>query len=147
MLRDADQAARALRTRFEPGERVAIWAPNIPEWVVLEFALAMAGLTLVTVNPAYRPSELHYVLDHSGASGIFLVPEFRSPMAAYLDEVRADLPQLRESVLFTDWQEFLDSAPLKVAHHTKQLHRRSPSSRAKRNSEVPLPRRAARTPG
>jgi fatty-acyl-CoA synthase len=110
LLRDAEQAARALTARFEPGEKVAVWAPNIPEWIVLEFALGLAGLTLVTVNPAFRPSELQYVLSQSGAAGIFLVPEFRSPMATYLEEVRADLPDLREVVFFTDWQEFLDSA-------------------------------------
>src|SRR3954447_17904779 len=96
LLRDAERAAAALTTRFEPGERVAVWAPNIPEWVILEFALALAGLTLVTVNPAYRPSELAYVLQQSGAAGIFLVPEFRSPMADYLEQVRADVPGLRE---------------------------------------------------
>src|SRR5689334_16018616 len=38
---------------FEPGERVAVWAANCPEWVLLEFGAALAGLTLVTVNPAY----------------------------------------------------------------------------------------------
>src|SRR5436305_3653325 len=58
LLRDAERAAAALGARFEPGERVAIWAPNLPEWVILEFAMGLAGLTLVTVNPAYRPSEL-----------------------------------------------------------------------------------------
>ena len=110
LLHEAELAAFALAGRFEPGERVAVWAPNIPEWVVLEFALGLAGLTLVTVNPAYRPAELRYVLDQSGAAGIFLVPEFRSPMATYLDEVRSELPNLRETVFFTDWSEFLDSA-------------------------------------
>ena len=109
LLSDAERAARALTTRFEIGERVAIWAPNIPEWVVLEFAIALAGLTLVTVNPAYRPSELAYVLKQSGASGIFLVPEFRSPMASYLEEVRGELPALRDVVLFTDFEDFLAS--------------------------------------
>ena len=58
-----------------------MWAPNLPEWVILEFAAALAGLVLVTVNPAYRPAELAYVLNQSDAAGIFLVPEFRSPMA------------------------------------------------------------------
>jgi fatty-acyl-CoA synthase len=115
LLSDAEKAAAALTVRYEPGERVAVWAPNIPEWIVLEFALAMAGLTLVTVNPAYRPAELAYVLKQSGASGIFLVPGFRSPMAAYLEEVSRDLPALRESVLFTDWDDFLASAPSDVA--------------------------------
>ncbi len=88
LLAEAEQAARALAARFAPGERVAVWAPNVPEWVILEYAAALAGLTLVTVNPAFRPSELAYVLNQSGAAGIFLVPEFRSPMAAFLDEVR-----------------------------------------------------------
>src|SRR3954454_13404223 len=110
LLRDAERAAAALTERFEPGERVAVWAANIPEWVILEFALGLAGLTLVTVNPAYRPAELRYVLEQSGAAGIFLVPEFRSPMAAYLEEVSGDLPALREVVLFTEWEQFVSSA-------------------------------------
>jgi fatty-acyl-CoA synthase len=109
LLQDAERAARALTARFEPGERVAIWAPNIPEWVILEFGMALAGLTLVTVNPAYRPAELAYVLKQSGAAGVFLVPEFRSPMASYLEEVRGELPALREVTFFTDFDDFLAS--------------------------------------
>jgi len=108
---EAEQAARALTVRFAPGERVAVWAPNLPEWVILEYAAALAGLVLVTVNPAFRPAELAYVLNQSGAAGIFLVPEFRSPMAQFLDEVRPDVPSLREVVYFTDWAEFLATAP------------------------------------
>lgn len=111
LLADAERAARALTARFAPGERVAVWAPNLPEWVILEYAAALAGLVLVTVNPAYRAAELAYVLNQSGAAGIFLVPEFRSPMAAFLKEVRPDVPSLREVVFFTGWDEFLDGAP------------------------------------
>ena len=92
LLAEAEQAARALGTRFTPGERVAVWAPNLPEWVILEYAAALAGLVLVTVNPAFRPAELAYVLNQSGAAGIFLVPEIRSPMAQFLAEVRPDVP-------------------------------------------------------
>ena len=69
-----------------------MWAPNLPEWVILEYAAALAGLVLVTVNPALRAAELPYVLNQSGAAGIFLVPEFRSPMADFLAEVRPDVP-------------------------------------------------------
>jgi fatty-acyl-CoA synthase len=111
LLAEAEQAARALTTRFAPGERLAVWAPNLPEWVILEYAAGLAGLVLVTVNPAFRPAELAYVLNQSGASGIFLVPEFRSPMKAFLEEVRPDVPALREVVLFTEWQDFLSTAP------------------------------------
>jgi acyl-CoA synthetase (AMP-forming)/AMP-acid ligase II len=111
LLAEAERAARALSVRFSPGERVAVWAPNIPEWVILEYAAALAGLVLVTVNPALRATELRYVLNQSGAAGVFLVPEFRSPMADFLAEVRPDVPALREVVFFTGWAEFLDSAP------------------------------------
>jgi fatty-acyl-CoA synthase len=111
LLAEAEQAARALTVRFAPGERLAVWAPNLPEWVVLEYAAALAGLVLVTANPAFRPAELAYVLNQSGASGIFLVPEFRSPMADYLDQVRPDVPALRDVVLFTEWEDFLMTAP------------------------------------
>src|SRR4051794_8140788 len=57
LLEEAEEAARALLGRFTPGERVAIWAPNIPEWVILELAAALAGVTIVTVNPALRAEE------------------------------------------------------------------------------------------
>ena len=111
LLADAERAARALAARFAPGERLAVWAPNLPEWVILEYAAALAGLVLVTVNPALRPAELAYVLGQSGSSGIFLLPEYRSPMAKFLDEVRGDLPALRETFLFTEWEEFMRSGP------------------------------------
>jgi fatty-acyl-CoA synthase len=111
LLAEAEQAARALTQRFGTGERVAAWAPNLPEWAILEYAAALAGLVLVTVNPALRPAELAYVLNQSGASGIFLVPEYRSPMAKFLNEVRPDVPALREVVMFTEWDEFLRTAP------------------------------------
>ena len=111
LLAEAEQAARALTARFAPGERVAVWAPNLPEWVILEFAAGLAGLVLVTVNPALRPAELAYVLNQSGAAGIFLVPEFRSPMAEFLAEVRPEVPALRDVVFFTDWAAFLGTAP------------------------------------
>jgi fatty-acyl-CoA synthase len=109
LLEQSERAARALLSRFRPGERVAVWANNIPEWLLLEYGCALANLTLVTVNPALRPRELAYVLEQSGAAGIFLVPEFRgNPMAASLESVRPDLPGLREAIPFADWRRFLD---------------------------------------
>jgi fatty-acyl-CoA synthase len=112
MLEEAERAARALADRFTPGEHVAVWAPNRPEWLFLEFGAALAGVVLVTVNPAYRPRELAYVLGQSRSAGIFLVPEFRgSPMAASLDELRPELPHLREVVSLDHWGDFLASGP------------------------------------
>jgi len=110
LLEDAERCARALLGRFDPGERVAVWAPSMPEWEVVEFGAALAGLTLVTVNPAYKPGELKYVLEQSGSAGIFLVPEFRgNPMAESLASVRGELDGLREAIGFTDFEAFLAS--------------------------------------
>jgi fatty-acyl-CoA synthase len=103
LLADSERLARALLSRYQPGDRVAVWAPNIPEWVILEYAAALAGLTLVTANPAYRPRELQYVLEQSGAVGLFIVTEHRgNPMAEIADQVAAQAPALREVVDLED---------------------------------------------
>ncbi|WP_309643942.1 AMP-binding protein [Phenylobacterium sp.] len=103
LLRDSERLARALMSRYRPGERIAVWAPNLPEWVILEYAAGLAGLTLVTANPAYRPRELAYVLEQSGAVGLFIVNEYRgNPMGQIAAQVAADLPALREVVDLED---------------------------------------------
>jgi fatty-acyl-CoA synthase len=108
LLSAAEQVARALLVRFRPGERVAIWAPNCAEWVLLQQGASLAGLVLVTVNPANRQRELDYVLHQSRAAGLFLVPEYRGfDMAQAVLTARATAPELREVVSFTDWAEFL----------------------------------------
>jgi fatty-acyl-CoA synthase len=102
--------ARALLARFSPGERVAIWIPNCPEWVLLEFGAALAGITLVTVNPAHLPKELAYVLTQSNATGIVLCPEYRGrDFIAILNEIKVDVPDMREVISLADWPAFLDS--------------------------------------
>ncbi len=58
---------------LEPGEHVALWAPNVPDWVPLEFALARVGAVLVTVNTALKQQELGYVLRHSRAVAVLHV--------------------------------------------------------------------------
>ena len=108
LLADAEQTAHALLKHFEPGEHIAVWAPNIPEWVLLQYGAALAGLVLVTVNPAYHASELEYVLRQSGAVALFTMPEYRgNPMANAVESVRAGLPDLREVILFSEWAGFV----------------------------------------
>jgi fatty-acyl-CoA synthase len=110
LLDEATTAARALRARFEPGERVAVWGPNSPEWVMLEFASAMAGLILVTVNPAFRASEVEYVLRQSRSAGVVTATEFRgNSMLSIVNDVRARCPELREIIRFDQWEGFLVS--------------------------------------
>jgi fatty-acyl-CoA synthase len=109
---DACRLARALLARFRVGEHVAIWMPNRAEWVLLELAAGLAGLVVVTVNPAFRAAEARYVLDQSRAAGLFMVPEYRgSDLVAALAEIRGSLPHLREVVLVEDLERFTGYAP------------------------------------
>ena len=107
---EALRTARALRARFEPGERVAIWAYNIPEWIMMEFGAAMAGVILVTVNPGLRSGEVEYIFKQSRAAGVLVVREFRgNPMLVTAQALKARCPELREIVCFDQWDEFLQS--------------------------------------
>jgi fatty-acyl-CoA synthase len=110
LLTDAERVARALLGRFAPGERVAVWAPNSPEWLLMEFGAALAGLTLVTVNPALRAGEVKHVLGQSRAQGVVLAPAFRgTDLTQTLAQIRGELPGLREVVSLADWAAFAGS--------------------------------------
>lgn len=111
LLSEAEAIARAIAARFAPGEHVAIWAANCPEWLLIEFGAALAGITLVTVNPAYLANELAFVLKQSRASGIFVQPHYRGrDLLAVVEQVRAELPKLREVIPLSTFQDFLRSA-------------------------------------
>lgn len=71
----------------QPGDRVAVWATNVPEWIVLQFALAKIGAILVTVNTALRGHEIEYLLRQSETSTLITIAGFRS--VNYLAELRA----------------------------------------------------------
>ncbi len=71
-------AASLMRLGLQPGERIGIWAPNCAEWVLTQFATAKAGLVLVSINPAYRTSELKYALNKVGCKALVLASRFKS---------------------------------------------------------------------
>ena len=99
-------AAGLLALGLEPGDRVGIWAPNRAEWVVTQFAAPKAGLVLVNINPAYRSHELTYALNKVGCRALILPRAFKS--SRYLEilaSVRAELPDLRHTILLDDVAE------------------------------------------
>lgn len=79
------------------GDRVGIWAPNCAEWTVIQFATAKIGAVLVTINPAYRVSEVEYALNKVGCSVLVTAPSFKtSDYIAMLRELGPEkLPHLR----------------------------------------------------
>ncbi len=74
-----DRVSRALLALgFASGDHFGVWATNVPEWVVLQFATARIGVVLVNINPAYRTGELKYALCQSDIRGLALVDAFKS---------------------------------------------------------------------
>ncbi len=61
----------------ERGERVVVWATNVPEWIVLQFALAKIGAILVTANTSLRASDIDYLLRQSEAATLVTIRGFR----------------------------------------------------------------------
>lgn len=103
LLAQSERLAKALATRFEAGDRVVVWVPNIPEWIFMEYACGLAGLVLVTANPSFQAAELRYVLEQSGAVGLFMVNAFRgNPMADIAREATSGNTRLREVVNLED---------------------------------------------
>lgn len=103
LLADAERLALSLTTRFEPGERVVVWAPNVPRWLLMEYACALAGLVLVTANPSFQAGELRYVLEQSGSVALFRVASHRgNPMVAIAREACEGLGLVREIVDLDD---------------------------------------------
>jgi len=116
LVAQCEEIARGLMARgVKKGDRVGIWAPNRYEWVVAQYATAAMGAILVNINPAYRTSELEYVLNQSGISFFILAAGFRqADYRAMLAEVKGRCPQLREALVLEDGWEALKRDAAKV---------------------------------
>jgi fatty-acyl-CoA synthase len=84
-----------LKLGIRKGDNVSIWAYNVPEWVILQFATAKIGAILVTVNTSYKSAELEYILNQSDSKALFMVKSFKdTDYVATLGEV---VPELGKS--------------------------------------------------
>jgi len=85
-------AAGLLDLGLQPGDRIGMLAPNVAEWIVVQFATAYAGLILVNINPAYRLPELKYALNTAGCRALISASGFKSSdYLAMFYELVADL--------------------------------------------------------
>lgn len=99
LLAEAEAVAGALLDHVEPGERLGVWAPNVPRWQVVQFGAALAGLTVVTLNPAYTAAEATYALGQSRCAAVVAAGEVRGRNFQHVVEsVREDLPLLRHVI-------------------------------------------------
>ncbi|HLI67717.1 MAG TPA: AMP-binding protein [Caulobacteraceae bacterium] len=88
-------AAGLLALGLERGERIGIWSPNNAEWALTQFAAAKAGLILVTINPAYRVSELEYTLNKVGVKALVAAHAFKT--SDYVGMVEGLAPEIAAS--------------------------------------------------
>ena len=105
-----DRCARAfIAAGIEPGDRVGIWSPNCAEWALVQYGTAKAGIILVNINPAYRTSELEYVLRQSGCRMLVAATAFKtSDYVQMVADVRDNLVGLEQVVFIgRDWEEFI----------------------------------------
>jgi fatty-acyl-CoA synthase len=93
--RVVDQLAKGLLALgVEKGEKVAVWATNVPYWVALQFATAKIGAVLLTVNTNYKSAELAYLLEQSQSENLFLIDGHLD--TDYLKTVYELVPELKE---------------------------------------------------
>ena len=89
-----DQLAKGLMALgVKPGEKVGIWATNVPHWVTLMYACARIGAVLLTVNTNYRDSEMDYILTQSDMENLFLIEGYRDH--DYIDTLCRLVPEIR----------------------------------------------------
>ena len=91
------------------GDRVGVWSPNCYQWTLLQYATVKIGVILVNINPAYRTSELIYVINQSGLSVMFAALQFKSSnYKKMMDDAREFTDTIRKAIFWDEsWDRFL----------------------------------------
>ena len=90
---DVDEFARSLVAMgVRPGDKVAIWASNVPQWYLTFWAAVKVGAVLVTVNTGYKIHELEYLLNQSDTHTLVMIDSYKG--TSYLDIIDELIPQL-----------------------------------------------------
>jgi fatty-acyl-CoA synthase/long-chain acyl-CoA synthetase len=116
---EACRVATALSRLTQPGDYVALWAPNVVEWPLIQYGAALAGVVLVALNPALRAAELTYALRHSRARVLIHADRSRDyDTAAVVAEIGPSFPGVCTISLAsaTQWRsEHIDAAVIAAA--------------------------------
>lgn len=105
------------------GDRVGIWSPNCYEWTLLQYATAKIGAIMVNINPAYRTSELIYVINQSGLSYIFSAIQFKtSHYKKMIEDAREFTDTLRKEVYWGESWEYFLAQGKKVSDEKLQVY-------------------------
>jgi fatty-acyl-CoA synthase len=112
LLTAAERVATSLLQRFGPRTHITVWSANCPEWVIVQFGIALAGMITVTANPSYKAQELAYVLRQSRSKGVFHQTAYRGVVmeAAIAQACALENIQLEMIVNLDDLQRFASMA-------------------------------------
>lgn len=103
LLAEARAVASTILAYAAPGDFVAMWAPNVIEWPIVEYAAGLSGVTLVALNPVLRERELAYALDDSKAKLLIYAETSRTyDMKSVLDAVRPERAHLEHAISLAD---------------------------------------------
>ncbi|WP_018130151.1 AMP-binding protein [Effusibacillus pohliae] len=110
-----DVAKALLAAGYRKGDHMAVWAINVPDWLLLEMGAAKIGAVLVTMNPALREEDASYVLKSSDAKAVFVMSSFRG--RSYVEEVyriqaSGQVPELKQIITFDATNECLNFSDL-----------------------------------
>ncbi|XP_020385309.2 medium-chain acyl-CoA ligase ACSF2, mitochondrial [Rhincodon typus] len=96
LKQEVDQmAAGLLAIGLEKGDRLGMWAPNIYEWVLMQFATAQAGIILANINPAYQAREMEFVLRKVGCKALVCPIKFKTQI--YYDIIKQCCPEVEKA--------------------------------------------------
>lgn len=121
--KQVDDVAKALISLgVNAGDRVGIWSPSCYEWVLLQYATARIGVIMVNINPAYRTSELIFVLNQSEIRFIFSALSFKSSnYKQMIEDAREFTTHLEDEIFFDEtWEKFLKGASKTSAKTLKE---------------------------
>jgi fatty-acyl-CoA synthase len=104
----ARRLAHRILQELNPGDRLALWSANSPEWITAQLAAALAGVVLVPINPALTEDEARFILSSSGARLLLAGPVWRGhDLVASATAVSKDLPELTARPLM-EWVQLPD---------------------------------------
>ena len=100
---EVNLACRALiNLGAKKDDRISIWSTNRTEWLITNYAAMRLGLIVVTINPAFRTSEVEYVLENSESTFLFMAENFRT--FSYLDSISSIKDNLIKLKSVVIWQ-------------------------------------------